>query len=346
MLLLAICSFSAYADRVTGARKALQKNQPEEARKLLDKELVRKPANAGAKYVYALLFLAADAQGKGLDSAYAYLRQAAQFFPKTDTKTKQKWQKYGITDQAVAAKLAEVDSIAFAIARTAHSEYAYQSFLNRFPDAPQRAEAVEQRNELAFAKAMQVNTYESYKTFLHKYPDSRQAREAENLYELLLYEFHTIDDDLQAYELFVELYPQSPYRSRAEKRLYELYTASHTRTVYYNFTRQYPNNPYAKSAWHWIYTLYHQEKLEGDFITQYPDFYDKAWLQQLQKALPLAYFPVYEEETQRYGFMDAEGHPVIPARYDSVASDYFCDGVRDPYLLVYQKGQLTVIDKT
>ena len=346
MLLLTICSFSAYADRVTDARKALEKNQPEAARKLLDKELAKQPGNAGAKYVYALLFLAADSKGNGLDSAYAYLKQAAQFFPQADAKTKRKWQKYGITDQAVAAKMAEVDSLAFTIARTVHAEHAYQSFLNRFPDAPQRDEAVEIRNELAFARAVQANTYESYKTFLQKYPDSRQAREAEKLYELLLYEFHTSDDDLQAYELFVELYPQSPYRARAEKRLYELYTASHTRTVYYNFTRQYAGNPYAKSAWHWLYTLYRQEKPDGSFLADYPDFYDKAWLQQLQQALPLAYFPVYDEEMQRYGFMDAAGHPVIPARYDSVASDYFCDGVKDPYLLVYRQEKLAVIDKT
>jgi hypothetical protein len=346
LLLVAVCSFSAHADRVTGAHKALQKNQPGEARKLLDKELAKQPGNAGAKYVYALLFLAADSQGKGLDSAYAYLKQAAQFFPRADAKTKRKWQKYGITDQAVAAKMAEVDSLAFTIAQATHTESAYQSFLSRFPDAPQRTEAVEKRNEIAFARAVQANTYESYKTFLQKYPDSRQAREAGNLYELLLYEFHTGDDDLQAYELFVELYPKSPYRPRAEKRLYELYTASHTRTVYYNFTRQYPNNPYAKSAWHWLYTLYHQEKHEGTFLSDYPDFYDKTWLQQLQKALPLAYFPVFDEETQRYGFMDAEGNPVIPARYDSVASDYFCDGVKDPYLLVYQHQKLAVIDKT
>jgi hypothetical protein len=346
LLLAAVCAFSARADRVTGAHKALQKNQPAEARKLLNKELARQPGNAGAKYVYALLFLAGDAQGPGLDSAYAYLKQAAQLFPRADAKTKRKWQKYGITDQAVAAKLAEVDSLAFTIARAAHTESAYQSFLGRFPDAPQRTEAVEKRNEIAFAKAVQSNTYESYKTFLEKYPDSRQAREAENLYELLLYEFQTGDDDLQAYELFVELYPQSPYRPRAEKRLYELYTASHTRTVYYNFTRQYPNNPYARSAWHWLYTLYHHEKPEGTFLADYPDFYDKTWLQQLEKAQPLAYFPVFDEEAQRYGFMDAEGNAVIPARYDSVASDYFCDGVKDPYLFVYQQQKLSVIDKT
>ncbi len=79
-LLLTICAFSAYADRVTGARKALHKNKPEQARKLLDKELARHPQNAGAKYIYALLFLQADSTGSGLDSAHAYLQQAAQFF--------------------------------------------------------------------------------------------------------------------------------------------------------------------------------------------------------------------------------------------------------------------------
>ncbi len=346
MLLLAVCSFSALADRVTGACKALQKNQPIEARKLLDKELAKQPANAGAKYVYALLFLAADSTGTGLDSARAYLEQAAQFFPQTDPKTRRKWQKSGITHEAITAKLAYIDSLAFSIARTANNIGAYQSFLDRFPAAPKRDEAIEKRDELAFSKATQANTYESYKAFLQKYPESRQAREAVKLYELLLYEFHTSDDDLQAYELFVELYPQSPYRPQAEKRLYELYTKSHTRKVYYNFIKQYPDNAYARIAWHWIYTLYKQEKSPDDFLKEYPEFYDKDWLQRLQQALPLAYFPVYEEETQQYGFMDAEGKTVIPARYDSVSNAYFCDGVKDPFLLVYRKDKLTIIDKT
>ncbi len=345
-LLLTICAFSAYADRVTGARKALHKNKPEQARKLLDKELARHPQNAGAKYIYALLFLQADSTGSGLDSAHAYLQQAAQFFPRTDAKIRKSWRKQGITDEAIARKRAYVVARAFTISQAADTEEAYLSFLSRFPEAGQRLEAIRRRDELAFALAARENTYDSYKLFIKKYPDSRQAREAEKLYELLLYEFHTKDDDLQAYELFVELYPASPYRPQAEKRMYELFTTPHTRQTYHDFTKQYPGNAYAKIAWHWVYSLYKQEKNPATFLKDYPDFYDPNWAQQLTGSLPLAYFPIFEEETQLYGFMNAEGRTVIPARYDSVASDYFCDGVKDPFLLVFRQKQLGIIDKT
>jgi outer membrane protein assembly factor BamD (BamD/ComL family) len=246
LLLLTICAFSAYADRVTGARKALQKNQPEQARKLLDKELAKHPQNAGAKYIYAQLFLQADSTGSGLDSAYAYLQQAAQFFSQTDAKTRKSWRKQGITDEAIAQKRAYVVARAFTISQAADTEAAYISFLSRFPEVEQRLEAIQRRDELAFALASRENTYDSYKLFIKKYPDSQQAREAGKLYELLLYEFHTKDDDLQAYELFVELYPKSPYRAQAEKRMYELFTTSHTRKTYHDFIKQYPGNAYAK----------------------------------------------------------------------------------------------------
>ena|GEM_PF-1285533 len=372
---LLICigwSAEVYADRVTSALKKLRKNHLEDARTYLDKALRKNPENAGARYVYALYFLyqyaPAPSQsiaslnteglstGPGhitgnseayLDSAYACIRAAAASFPQTDRGALRRWQKAGITLSSIQTTQAEIDSLAFVLAQIKNSVNGYQSFLDRFPEALQKPQALEKRNELAYAEAARINTYKSYKKFLDTYPDARQAREAEKLYELLLFEFLTQEDNLNSYEKFLEVQPKSPYRDEAERRIYELATLSHTRQSYYNFIKRFSNNPYVTQAWYWIYSLYRQEdNPAADFLKVYPDFFDKAYIQKRIETEPLAYFPLYSEETGKFGFIDANGRLQVETRYDSVHTDYFCDGIKENTMLVYRKSQLGAVDKT
>jgi hypothetical protein len=76
----------------------------------------------------------------------------------------------------------------------------------------------------------------------------------------------------------------------------------------------------------------------------YPDFYDPAYARKLIAAEKLTYFPVYDEE--KYGFIDPKGNLQIPIRYDSVSTEYFCEGVKEDFILVYLKGKISAIDKT
>ncbi|MDJ1467496.1 WG repeat-containing protein [Xanthocytophaga flava] len=361
---MCICiSSTAYADRVTSALKKLRKNHTAEARLSLNKVLRKQPKNAGAKYVYALYFLyhysPVQAQATAsltttftnteiyLDSAYAYVLEALVDYPQTERSSLKSWKKAGIDLTAIEAKKREIDSLAYVIAEGKNSIPGFQSFIDRFPEALQKAQAIEKRNELAYAEASRINTYKSYKKFLDTYPDARQAHEAVKLYDLLLFEFLTQDDDIVSYEKFLEVEPNSPYRGEAERRLFELSTLSHTRQTYYDFIQRYPKSPYVEQAWYWIFSLYKKEDnpIES-FLTTYPDFFDKAYIEKRIATQPLAYFPVYNEENEKFGFIDANGKLQIEAKYDSVDTEYFCDGVKDNTMLVYRQNRLGSVDKT
>ncbi len=357
-------STEAYADRVTTALKKLQKKRFEDARACLNKALHKEPGNAGAKYVYALYFLQSYAPPQAqptaslahtplvttetyLDSAYAYIRAAIADFPRTERSTLRRWKKAGIDSVALQQTKKQIDSLAFSIAETKNTVMGYQSFIDRFPETAQKTSAMEKRNEIAYAEAARINTYKSYKKFLDTYPDARQAQEAEKLYELLLFEFLTKDDDVAAYERFLEVQPSSPYRSEAEQRLFELSTLSHTRQSYHEFIRKYPKSPFVPQAWYWIYSIYRQEdNPAASFLKTYPDFFDKDYIQKHIETEPLAYFPVYSEETETFGFMDANGRLQIAGKYDSVNTDYFCEGVKENVMLVYRQGKMGAVNKT
>ncbi len=365
ILIIGLClSVEARADRVTSALKKLQKKHTEEVRTSLNKILRKEPKNAGAKYVYALYFLQGYAPVTAqptasltrtpsisnesyLDSAYAYIRLAIAELPQTERSTLRRWKKAGIDSAAFQLRHREIDSLAYAVALSKNSVLGYQSFINRFPDTDNKAQAIEKRDELAYAEASRINTYKSYKKFLDSYPDARQAKEAEQLYELLLFEFLTKEDEVVSYERFLDVQPSSPYRNEAEQRLFELSTLSHTRQVYHDFIKKYPHSPFVKQAWYWIYSLYRQEdNPAANFLKTYPDFFDKAYIQKHIETEPLAYFPVYDDEAGKYGFMDANGRLQIESKYDSVDTDYFCDGIKEDIMRVYRQGKLGAVNKT
>ena len=281
-----------------------------------------------------------------LDSAYAHILAAAAGYPQSERAALKRWQRWGIDSAAIQSQKVLIDSLAFAEASLKNTVADYQSFTVRFPTAAQKNSAIENRNALAFNEAARLGTYKSYKHFLETYPDARQAREAEELYELLLFEFMTQDDDLAVYGKFLEIYPQSTYAKEAERRIYELSTLAHSRQAYRDFIGNYPRSPFVSQAWHWIYSLYRQEgNPAADFLGKYPDFFDKNYIRKHTETEPLAYFPVYDQAKNRYGFTDANGTLQVEALYDSVAASYFCDGVQQNSILVYRQTRLGAIDK-
>ncbi len=363
-------SAHSFADPVTDALKKLKNNHPKEARGKLNKVLRKNSQNAGAHYVYSLYFLqqyhtatisgqptasvapsADNFNGQGsflyLDSAYVHVLQAIDYFPPSKPASIRKWIHAGVTWEVIQDKKLEIDNLAFSNASYQHNIASYQYFIEHFPTARQQDTAVARRNELAYAEASRINTYNSYKKFLDTYPNAKQAHEAEQLYELLLFEFLTRDNDITSYEKFLEIQPTSPYRDEAERRIYELMTTDHSRQSYIDFVRRYPKNSFTQQAWYWVYSLYQRENnTTEDFLTHYPDFLDKEYVQKRAETESLAYFPVYDEEISRYGFIDANGVIQVPTKYDSVAANYFCDGVKDNIMLVYWQNRMGAVDKT
>jgi hypothetical protein len=332
------------ADRVTKAYKKLRRNEFEKSRALLQKALEKNPQNAGAIYVFSQYYLNSNNPLAHLDSAYAYALGAISNYPKTDRKSRKHWDKFGINDSTLLSNKILIDSLAFSLASESNRIASYQYFIDHYPTASQYGEAINRRNAIAFAAAGQKNTYQSYKTFIDTYPNAPQATEARELYNVLLFDSQTAAGTIESYENFLALYPQSPFKPLAEQRIFEIYNAPHTIKTYHDFIKKYPSSSYIKQAWSWMYFLYKQAHPAENFLKAYPDFYNTAYIRKMIAIEHLTYYPVYEEE--KYGFIDVNGALQIPIRYDSVASHYFCEGVKEDFILVYNNNKVSAIDKT
>ncbi|QHT67049.1 hypothetical protein GXP67_10520 [Rhodocytophaga rosea] len=344
LLLLYLIPDGVKADRVTKAYKKLRRNEFEKSRALVYKALEKNPQNAGAIYVFSQYFLNSNNPAAHLDSAYTYALAAISYYPQTSKKSRKYWNKSGINDSTLLANKVLIDSLAFGLASDSNLVSTYQYFIDHYPTASQYTEAIKRRNAIAFAAAQQKNTYQSYKNFIDTYPDAAQAKEARELYNVMLFDSQTAAGTIESYENFLELYPQSPFKLLAEQRIFEIYNAPHTIKSYHDFIKKYPSSSFVKQAWSWIFFLHKQDHPAENFLKTYPDFYDSRYIQKLIAAEKLTYYPVYEEE--KYGFIDVNGVLQIPIRYDSVASQYFCEGVKEGFILVYHHNKVSAIDKT
>ncbi|MES2731852.1 MAG: WG repeat-containing protein [Bacteroidota bacterium] len=324
--------------------KQLEKKKFDQAAKLFTKELAKNPASAGAKYGYALYFFRVPAPKQNIDSAYQYIRAALADYPKTAANTRKQWKKLHISDSTMLVLKLRIDSLGFAAALDSNRVSAYQTFLNKYPTASQNPEATRRRDALAFAEARRINTYESYKHFLDLYPNAVQVREVTEISELVLYESETRNGTVESYVQFANRHPHSPYRPKADQMAFELFTAPHRLETYEAFVQQQPQNMYVPRAWAWALQLYSEQKNLNGFLSEHPDCPDKSYVEKLLKAQSLAYFPVYEEG--KYGFLDSDGSLQIPIAYDSTASGYFCEGVKDDFILAYKNSKLGALDKT
>jgi len=346
-LLFILCSFLPHrliGGRVPSGFKQLQKQKYEQAAKLFKKELAKNPVSAGAKYGMALYFFDSLNTRHHLDSAYYLVQAALVDYPKTPAKVQKQWRKINVSDSTMQLLKLRIDSLEFATARWAHQVPSYQLFIDKYPTAPQRDEAIRLRDELAFAEARRINTYESYKYFLETYPNAVQVRQVTEISELVLYERETADGTAESYARFAAAHPRNPYRTKADQLAFELFTAPHTLEAYHRFAQKYPENTFASRAWTWMLFLYSEQKSLANFLRDYPDYPNQPYLQNLLKAQSLAYFPVYEEG--KYGFLDSDGTLRIQIVFDSTAGSYFCEGVKDDYILAYKGGKLGAMDKT
>jgi hypothetical protein len=332
------------AGRVPKGFKLLEKKKFAQAEKQFRKELDKNPVSAGAEYGLARFFFDTLQTRHNLDSAYRYVLAALSDYPQTPEKVRQQWKKVNVSDSTMQVLKLRIESLEFATALQAHAVDAYQLFIDKYPTSVQQEEAIRRRDELAFAEARRINTYESYKYFLDRYPNAVQVKEVTEISELVQYESETRDGQAESYARFAAAHPSNPYRTKAEQITFELMTAPHTLETYQAFVQKYPNSTYSTRAWAWMLHLYGEKKKLENFLSDYPNYPDKAYLHKLQKAQSLAYFPVYEEN--RYGFLDSEGELRIQIVFDSTASSYFCEGVKDDFILAYKGGRLGALDKT
>lgn len=312
------------AQGVDQAKSNIRKQKWDKAYGQLRKAMTKDSLNTAAAYVMAQFFFAPANPAHQLDSAHQYIQHALVDFQKTTPKQRERLKRFPL-DSLVLIRLREqIDSAAFVRARTLHTEQAYVEFIAHFTTARQRDEAAGLRDEVAYQDALLQNTHQAFAAYLDRYPQSSRVREARARYDRLFFESATQDQRLASYETFLKDHPDTPHRKEAEQNIFQLSTAAGSIESYENFLRNYPESALAGRARNILFHLLPEEQRQGKFKSD-----------SLRAVIDLEHnYLVPFLHAGQFGFMDKDGHEIIPAAMDELANDYRCGNVTDDVLLL------------
>jgi len=341
---LCVCALDAKADRIKSALKQLEKKEFKKVRESLDKEFEKDSSSAGASYVYAVFFVENENPAYNIDSAYFFINQAILFYPNTEEKVIEDWDKININDSSLNAQKLYIEKLAFQKAMKENTVEAFQYFINNYSTALQKNKAIEKRNELAWKLTAKENTEKSYLYFMQSYPQAKQFPEAKDLYDRFVIDRETQNKTLDAYENFVRKYPTNEHIKEAEWAIFELKTAEHNIIAYTKFINQYPNNFYVTRAYDWLLAFYDEEFNTSIFANQYPNFYDKEFLKERLKAEKQQYIPIWEEG--QYVYIDQDGKASPIDYFSNIPEDHRCESLSENFFIINTKRGKGLMDKT
>ncbi len=331
--LLSFVFLDARSADVKRALKLLEKGEYDKLSELLDKSIKKDSINAGAKYIYSLLFLTSDYKKYNIDTSYYYIVRAQKDLALEDEKELQQLNKLNINDSTIILQKATVEKQAFVRAKNEHTIASYNYFLDHFPEAAQRKKAIALRNKIAYDDAVKANTYQAFLDFLNTYPDADEVPTAREHYEKLLYQTKTKDKKLDSYRQFLMDYPETVYRYEAEKNIFEISCADNRIESYLTFIRTYPKSRMNRQAWNFIYHKIKAMGSAGDFIKQ---FDKERGLDSLKHMAAVDHgYLIAIYEMGKYGFINEKGHKLIDFTYTDVNEDYLCGNIREDYLEVW-----------
>jgi len=315
------------------AFKLLEKGEYLKLTELLDKSISKDSINAGAKYVYSLLFLTPKYERYSIDTAYWYIVAAQADMTLHEEKDLLHLDKLTINDSALRIQKSEVEIHAFRRAKSQHTIISYNYFLEHFPGAPQTGQAITLRNGIAYDQAVDANTYQSFLSFLDTYPDADEVPQARDHYEKLLFYTLTKNKKLTGYRQFLKDYPETPYRDDAEQNIFEISCAGNDIDSYLKFIGEYPNSRMNKRAWNFIFYKVQAEGSSKDFVKQFDKKPGVDSLKQIAENDKGYLMAIYE--MGKYGFINENGAKLIDFTYTDVNERYLCGDITDDYLEVW-----------
>lgn len=295
------------------------------ARSLLQKALNKDTGSVELKWATAQWFYALENPQRQIDSSYQFLQRALAGYRKASDRQRERMRRSDLDENRLVQFKAILDSAAFERSKQINTVTGYAFFLQNFIGAPQRASAIELRDEVAFLDALKQNTYLSFFNYIQNYPNSHRLSDARARYEKLLYESKTKDGTLQSYTSFIHQFPQSPFRFEAERQLFELATVVGDSTAFMNYLREYPNGKFRKRAADLAYYFFVDEDVSPPTILLTDS------VLQVRKLNESYWVPFWAKG--KYGFMDAAGRETLAPSFADVATEYKCKMVEADVLV-------------
>ncbi len=296
------------------ALNSLLKGKYHRASRQINRMLSRDTASASAHYLLVRYYFWPDNPAFNIDSAHFHCQTGAALLKQTSGKARERLSRLSIDSASFIFWQAKIDSAAFARAKHTNTEEAYQYFLDRFPNAAQRLQAVELRDEVAFLSALRENTW-------HKYPRSHRTADALARYEKLLYQAKTNDHKLESYRNFITEFPQSPYRPEAEWHILQISTAWCTVQSLMDFIQTYPKSIHRNMA---LGMLYHLLKEKGESM---PDNLLTDSLRKVVYLEKLHLIPFFKNAS--FGWMNTAGQECIAPRPLLIPEELRCGFMED-----------------
>ncbi|MES2590406.1 MAG: WG repeat-containing protein [Bacteroidota bacterium] len=305
------------ASPITKGFSALKIYNYFEAKRLFEKSL--KKEQAAASYGLSIIYFRNDNPFYNIDTAYKFIFNAGNSFRKLTTKTKTRYLKYNVTQRSIDSMKNEVHRKAFDVYKNNNSISDLNKFIERYPSAPQKIEAIELRNSIAFKEAKKKDTHQAYQQFINTYPASKEIPEAKERYEFTFFEASTKNNTLEEYEKYLEKRPDTPFLEEVENSIYVLSTPHGLINEYHNFIKKHGKNRNTAAAWHSIYTIYTADyKTESlvDFKLEYPDY---PFSEVVNQEIELSQKELYGVRVNgKWGFADSTGKVAVPCTYEWV----------------------------
>ena len=333
VILLAVIGVPAVVNAQTiserSALHSLQKQRWDKAYDQLSKILRKDSVNVTARYLLARYFFSPDNSGFNLDSAYHNVLLALTDFRYATPRTRERMRRIDIDSNTLVLYRGRIDSAAFQRAQASDTEQSYSYFLDHFPYAVQRVEAIYLRDEAAFREAARENTFQAFQQYVDRYPASTRVPEAKARYERLLFEAETGNGKLSQYENFLVRFPTSPYRSVVEKNIFEIRTASGLPKDFETFVERYPESRFSGKARSIYYHLLPEESRDVN-RSMLTDSLREVLVQERSYLVPFL-------SNDRYGFMDQAGEEVIGAEASDIDLSYYCGNITEDVLVLPDK---------
>ncbi len=313
---------SACVPSLKSLEKGLEKKSFAKTELQLLKRSYRIGTDPGGLYVRAQLYADSSNARFQLDTAYALVRRAIQRLPEADSKVQRELDKMRWSKNTFFQFQRKIESDAFGFYRKMNTETGYQSYAERFVEAPEVAEATTRQHALAFADAARQHTYQAYQSFLRRYPTAAQAEEAQARYDILLFQDKTKDNSLSSYENFLRQYPETPHRKQVETAIYQLFIKDAEPQTYLAFINRYPTNHRVGDAWQWIGWLSPDKRALAEAYPQSP--LRQQWLAAHDSTQRMV-FPF--GEGGRIGFVDREGSIQVRPEWAGIPEQTRCEGI-------------------
>jgi hypothetical protein len=342
LILLFVGASNSNAGSIDKGYQALEIQDYFKAKKYFTKGL--KYNNSAASQGLAIIYFRSDNPFHNYDSAYQYVVQSIEGWDMAKESKKEKWVKYGFTRDSIFAFRQIISTEFFKMARSAKTESAYATFIQKHPWANEKSSAIATRDSIAFFAAVKINDTDSYKAFADKYPKSVYAELArENYYDSQFYE-ETTEGSLESYLGFIKSNPDSPLKPLAEKNVFGISTASNSSESFNNFIVSYPQNRFVDTAWVQLY-----EFELSDFSTEVMEKFlktDVPFKSRIRKDIELFdSIALPYSVNSKYGFMNEDGKVMIRHAFDFVG--FFQEGLaivalNDKYGFINKHGDLQI----